>query len=224
MEERQFKGIWIPSEIWLTDELTILEKIVLVEIDSLEDEMKGCFASNKYFANFFKLSPGRISQIITNLTKKNYIEVNYIKNGKEILERRIRIKRPPYPLFNKLNTYLENDDRGIKKIKEGYLENDKENNITTNNINDNKKEIYKETRFKKPTLQEVEEYCKERGNSVNAEQFIDFYESNGWRVGKNSMKDWKACVRTWERNRINEYKETRFEREQRIMKEWEERE
>lgn len=144
MEERQFKGIWIPSEIWLTDELTILEKIVLVEIDSLEDEIKGCFASNKYFANFFKLSPGRISQIIKNLTEKNYIEVKYIKEGKEIIERQIRIKRPPYPLFNKLNTYLENDNRGIKKIKEGYLENYKDNNIDTNNINDNKKEIYKE--------------------------------------------------------------------------------
>ena len=127
MEERQFKGIWIPSEIWLTDELTILEKIVLVEIDSLEDEIKGCFASNKYFANFFKLSPGRISQIIKNLTEKNYIEVKYIKEGKEIIERQIRIKRPPYPLFNKLNTYLENDNRGIKKIKEGYLENYKDN-------------------------------------------------------------------------------------------------
>ena len=112
-QERQFKGIWIPSEIWLTTELSLQEKVVLVEIDSLEDEVKGCFASNKYFANFFKLSPGRISQIITNLSKKQYIEVSYVKEGKEILERQIRIKRPPYPLVNKLNTYLENDKGGI---------------------------------------------------------------------------------------------------------------
>ena len=40
----------------------------------------------------------------------------------------------------------------------------------------------------------------ERNNNVNAEQFYDYYESNGWKVGKNAMKDWKACVRTWERN------------------------
>jgi uncharacterized phage protein (TIGR02220 family) len=145
-QERQFKGIWIPSEIWLTTELSLQEKVVLVEIDSLEDEVKGCFASNKYFANFFKLSPGRISQIITNLSKKQYIEVSYVKEGKEILERQIRIKRPPYPLVNKLNTYLENDKGGIKKTKGGYLENDKDNNIKTNNINiNNKKEIYKES-------------------------------------------------------------------------------
>lgn len=57
-------------------------------------------------------------------------------------------------------------------------------------------------RFKKPTVQEVNEYCIERNNSVNPESFIDFYESNGWKVGKNSMKDWKACVRTWEKNTI----------------------
>ena len=55
-------------------------------------------------------------------------------------------------------------------------------------------------RFKKPTIQEVNEYCIERNNSVNPESFIDFYESNGWKVGKNPMKDWKACVRTWEKN------------------------
>ena len=58
----------------------------------------------------------------------------------------------------------------------------------------------KAKRFVKPTLSEIEQYCIERKNNVNAEQFYDYYESNGWKVGKNSMKDWKACVRTWERN------------------------
>lgn len=58
----------------------------------------------------------------------------------------------------------------------------------------------KAKRFVKPTLSEIEQYCIERKNNVNAEQFFDYYESNGWRVGKNSMKDWKAAVRTWERS------------------------
>ena len=58
----------------------------------------------------------------------------------------------------------------------------------------------KAKRFVKPTLSEIEQYCIERNNNVNAEQFYDYYESNGWKVGKNAMKDWKACVRTWERN------------------------
>ena len=58
----------------------------------------------------------------------------------------------------------------------------------------------KRKRFEKPTLSQITQYCLERNNSVNAEQFYDYYESNGWKVGKNAMKDWKACVRTWERN------------------------
>lgn len=54
--------------------------------------------------------------------------------------------------------------------------------------------------FVKPTVDEVRTYCQERKNNVDPERFVDYYESNGWKVGKNSMKDWKATVRTWEKN------------------------
>lgn len=53
-------------------------------------------------------------------------------------------------------------------------------------------------RFKKPTVEEVRAYCEERGNYVDAQQFVNFYESKGWLIGKTPMKDWKAAVRTWE--------------------------
>lgn len=52
--------------------------------------------------------------------------------------------------------------------------------------------------FKPPTLEEVKAYCDERRNRVDPQRFIDFYQANGWKVGKNPMKDWKAAVRTWE--------------------------
>lgn len=58
----------------------------------------------------------------------------------------------------------------------------------------------KASRFSKPTLEEVKDYCAERQNNVDAEHFYDYYESNGWMVGKTHMKDWKASVRTWEKN------------------------
>ena len=61
----------------------------------------------------------------------------------------------------------------------------------------------KAKRFTPPTLEEVTAYCIERNNSVDAQHFIDYYTSNGWLVGKNKMKDWKAAVRTWERNGFN---------------------
>jgi hypothetical protein len=59
----------------------------------------------------------------------------------------------------------------------------------------------KAKRFIPPNVEEVESYCSERGNGIDAQSFIDFYESKGWMIGKNKMKDWKAAVRTWERSR-----------------------
>ena len=59
-------------------------------------------------------------------------------------------------------------------------------------------------RFVKPTVVDIAEYCIERNNSVDAEKFYDYYSSNGWKVGKNPMKDWKASVRTWEKNTTQE--------------------
>lgn len=55
-------------------------------------------------------------------------------------------------------------------------------------------------RFVKPSVDEIRAYCEERNNGVDAERFFDYYESRGWYVGKSHMKDWKASVRTWERN------------------------
>ena len=55
--------------------------------------------------------------------------------------------------------------------------------------------------FVVPTLEEVQEYCNERKNNVDASMFVDFYSSKGWLIGKNKMKDWKASVRTWERSK-----------------------
>ena len=55
------------------------------------------------------------------------------------------------------------------------------------------------TKFQKPTLAEIREYCISRGNKVDPEQFFDFYESKGWKVGNSRMKDWRAAVRTWEK-------------------------
>ena len=54
-------------------------------------------------------------------------------------------------------------------------------------------------RFTPPTAEQVKEYCQERNNNVDPETFVDFYASKGWKVGNNPMKDWKACVRTWEK-------------------------
>lgn len=56
-----------------------------------------------------------------------------------------------------------------------------------------------DTRFKKPTVEEIAEYCRERNNGIDAQRFFDYYEAKGWLIGKTKMKDWRAAVRTWER-------------------------
>ena len=65
----------------------------------------------------------------------------------------------------------------------------------------------KSKRFTPPTLEEVQAYCAERNNNIDPQHFLDYYTSNGWLVGKNKMKDWKAAVRTWERNGFSSKKE-----------------
>ena len=74
-------------------------------------------------------------------------------------------------------------------------------------------DIKKRVRFSPPTVEEVRAYCRERGNSVDAQQFVDFYASKGWKVGNSPMKDWKACVRTWEqRDKAKPVKKNNFTR------------
>jgi len=92
---------------------------------------------------------------------------------------------------------------------EGYLKGSQGVQSTLNN-KDKDKDIVKVKakvkRFVKPTIQEVADYCNERNNGVDAEKFYDYYSSNGWKVGKNAMKDWKASVRTWEKNTTQQQK------------------
>ena len=72
-QHRDFKGIWIPREIWLSEDLTIGQKVMLAEIWSLEHPEKGCYASNDYFAGFFRLSERQVSRVINELIEKGYV-------------------------------------------------------------------------------------------------------------------------------------------------------
>jgi len=91
------------------------------------------------------------------------------------------------------------------------LDKDKDKEIDRDNIAD------KPQKFKPPTLEEVTAYCKERNNSVNPQQFIDHYTANGWYRGKTKIKDWKACVRTWEKNTRQQGKADVFDEARKIL-------
>ena len=73
-------------------------------------------------------------------------------------------------------------------------------NLTKHNVTKKRTRTPSPCRFTPPTVEDVEAYCRERGNGVDAQRFVDFYASKGWKVGNAGMKDWHAAVRTWERD------------------------
>jgi len=127
--ERDFKGVWIPREIWLDKELGWTEKMLLVEIDSLS-KLGECFATNEYFGEFFNLSKDRISKVISSLIKKHYIESKLTyKPGTKQIEKRV------------ITTiaYMRNQLEGIgENIHRGIGENNEDNNTTLLNKTINK--------------------------------------------------------------------------------------
>lgn len=121
-QERDFKWIWIPKEIWISKELTTIEKLFIVEINSL-DNYDGCFAGNSYFSEFFWLWKARVSEIINSLSKKWFITIEMERKWRQIVRRVIRIG------------YSEKAMKVFGKGEEGYSEKARDNNTVTNNTN-----------------------------------------------------------------------------------------
>ena len=151
--------------------------------------------SLQYLADWTNSTKQGVMKNLKALEEKGYIgkKVYYI-NG---------VKFCSY-YATKFNTPLNNVDEGIQQSLTGGMQQSLPNNIDldidSNNINNSDREEPKRKRFVPPTLEEIKAYCVERKNGVDAQRFFDYYTSNGWLVGKNKMKDWKAAVRTWERN------------------------
>jgi hypothetical protein len=111
--ERDFKGVWIPKEIWRSEQLSLMEKVLFVEIHSLDNE-RGCFASNRHFAEFFCVSERQIRTYIGSLKEKGFVSVS-IKNRNERVIRAIgkyarvrdedlqKLKNSRHDLIHKLN-------------------------------------------------------------------------------------------------------------------------
>ena len=166
----------IPAEVRYDKKLTPNAKLLYAEITALCNMNGKCTASTEYFCRLYEVSRVSIQKWLKILEDNNYIKrVNIYKQGsKEILTRVITLVNIP--------------------SKEKFTDNTNIN-ITNTNLTDSNKKAF----FKKPTLDDVKSYCILRKNNIEAEAFLDFYESKNFMIGKNKMKDWKAAVRTWER-------------------------
>ena len=190
------EGYAICFNEWLFDDRIKNELQLLLLISSLCAKNGICYGSNSYFAEKFNMDEKTVSRKIKKLEKLNYIQISYIKRGFEIQKREIRVT----------NLSLEgqkNHPSGDENVTPSSDENVTDNITSINNTsidNNNYVIVIGQKQFVKPSLTEISEYCKERNNEVNPEKFFNYYEANGWKVGRNNMKDWKAAIRTWEVN------------------------
>lgn len=189
MSEKKSYYAIIPASVRYDESLPPNAKLLYGEITALCNAEGYCWASNKYFADLYGVSVVSISKWINALVDRGYLssQIVYKEGTKEIDKRYLTIVYDP--IKENFNT----------PIKENFKENNTSPNNTSNTINEY---IDKPTRkrFTPPTLEEVQAYCRERNNKVDAEKFINHYTSNGWMVGRTKMQDWKAAVRTWEKN------------------------
>jgi len=174
VEEKPNYYAVIPANVRYDNNLRDKAKLLYGEITALSNKDGYCFASNKYFAELYDVSTTTISTLISELVDRGYLEneIIYKEGTKEILNRYLKI------------------------FKEGYLKKFKDNN--TSNINNNKKKYIKKD-FIPPTLEEVEEYCKNRNSSVNPKAFYDYFNDGNWIDSKgNKVHNWKQKIITWE--------------------------
>lgn len=137
-----------------------------------------------------------------------FIKVSYLVSERKADEIKINVQESNNTQNEQVeNCTSSNEETNALKEKIKCLKKEiemlKNNNIGENNNtpkSENTPKTEKKERFKAPTVEEVQEYCTERGNNIDAQHFIDYYSARGWMLGKNHIKDWKACIRTWERN------------------------
>ena len=188
---RGFKGIWIPKEIWLSKELTIQEKVMLAEIDSL-DNGEGCFATNEYFADFMGLSKDRARKIISSLKDKGYVDVTLIyKEGtKEVDKRIITVIRG----YGQIQPYGQNQPTGMGE-NDHYIE---KSYNKKNNTNKEPRHKYGEYKNILLTDKELERLISDYGKPIIDEyiqKMDEWIELNGKRY-----KNYNLALRKWLKN------------------------
>lgn len=204
-------SFWTDSKI--TDDFTPEEKyLYLYLMTNPHTNLAGCYEiSIKQAISETGYSADKIMKLIDQLEKVQNI-IRYSKDTKEILLMNwnkynwTNSEKFRKPLAEELKNIKDSDfKRYLIAIFNGDENIDtvpvKSDTVSpkTDTVSDIPKPVVKtQTAFRPPTLEEVQAYCSERNNGINPQSFIDFYASKGWMVGKNKMKDWKACIRTWE--------------------------
>mgnify|MGYP003671637211 FL=1 len=179
---RNFKGVWIPADLYLDTNLTWTQKIILLEVDSFSKNNLDCFVSNEHLAGLIGISESGIEKAIRSLVDSKRLERKrtFINGGNR------RLLRLPTSL--RCGSQPHSDEvRTLTQVR----------HTITNDLN----QLPKPIKGRPKNFDEVLEYFKNLGMLLDeAQKFVDWYDSVGWKVkGGNSIKDWKACARQWKR-------------------------
>jgi hypothetical protein len=177
MKEKPNYYAILTSEVRYSKALTPNAKLLYAELTALCNMNGKCTASTEYFCRLYEVSRVSVQKWLKNLEDNGHIKrVNIYRQGsKEILTRVITLVNTP--------------------SKEKLTDNTNIHIVNTNLTDSNNKAL-----FKKPTLNDIINYCTERKNNIDAETFFNFYETNGWMQGKGKpIVSWKACIVTWEK-------------------------
>jgi hypothetical protein len=200
--ERDFKGVWIPKEIWLDKRLNALEKVILTEIDSLDNGERGCWASNKHIADFCQCSETKVSTSISKLVDLGYLCVQSFDGRQRILKSR---------LSNFERQAIKDCKADLQDLKESNTYNNTPNNTT------NKKERKKEAA---PGATSYDKILSEIENDNLRETYLDFIKMRKLLKSPLTDRALKSLIK-----KVNELEPNSTERqikvlEQSILSSW----
>ena len=223
--QRIVKGIWIPIEVWCAGDLNWNEKILLMEISSFTDRERDCYVSNEYIARLLGVNETNASKILSSLIRKGYVEKTRFDGRRRFVrsllattmqscqEEQGRVVASDNPALSPATTDLykkTNIDYNIPTREDITTEESITNVISSSSVipslsGSAREEDLRRRKFTPPTVEQVRDYCDGRGpeyQSIDPEEFVAFYQSKGWMVGKSPMKDWHAALVTWARKRV----------------------
>ena len=200
--KQKTNGIWIPEEIWLDKSLSFAERVFLSKVLALSEKDGSCWAGDDKLSDYLTISPSYIRRLIKKLKESKYIEVEGYGQGRKIrvseevqngtsanrnkCETAQKLCDMEQELVQNRTKLVRNRTHTIEHTKELTKEPTKERSISSS------------SRFQKPTLSESMEIFELAGSSRDeGEKYWNYYESNGWKAGRNQMKDWKAAARNW---------------------------
>ncbi len=188
-----FCGLFVPNVLARFPDLSPGAKMLYGRLSQFAGKDGLCFPSQDTLAYELGIGRRQVIRLLKELENLKFIQVHKPNGLQKLKHSTNRYAFLWHDIFS--------TSRSDINVTSGH-----DVNVTSyKGIEENqKKEIHKESKartkkpFAPPSLQEVQAYCSERKNRIDPQRFLSYYESNGWHVGRNPMKDWKAAIRTWE--------------------------